>query len=132
MEIALKFVKAKKCTLKAKVLLDIPEKADPLLIFQGTTNLIEFVKHICDHTNLYATQNGRGFIKNPKEIRAVLDINYIISVSKLPNIKRYWSVDKYLSSDGVRNAMARNCFMKILHNLSFTDNQTAEIRCVLS
>ena len=43
-----KFVKAKKSTLKANVLLDIPENANPLLIFEGTTNLNEFVKHIFD------------------------------------------------------------------------------------
>ena len=41
-------VKPKKCTLKANVLLDIPENANLLLIFEGTTNLNELVKNICD------------------------------------------------------------------------------------
>ena len=43
-----KFVKANKCTQEANVLLDILENANPLLIFEGTTNLNELVKHICD------------------------------------------------------------------------------------
>ena len=42
-----KFVKAKKCTLKANVLLDIPENANPLLIF----------------ANLYATQMGESLLQ---------------------------------------------------------------------
>ena len=53
-----KFVKAKKCTLEANVLLDTAENANPLLIFQATTHLNELAKHIWDQTNLYATQNG--------------------------------------------------------------------------
>ena len=60
-KITSKFVKAKQCTLEASALLVIPENTNPLLIFEGTTNLIELVKHICDKTNLYATQNGREF-----------------------------------------------------------------------
>ena len=84
------------------------------------------MKHICDQTNLYATQNGREFASNPEEIRAFLGINYIMSISKVPNVKSYWSVDSYLSNDGVRNAMTRNCFINILQNLHFTDNQTAD------
>ena len=107
------FVKAKKCTLEANVLLDITENANPLLIFQGTTNLNELVKHICDQTNLYATQIGREFATNPEEIRTFLDINYIMLISKLPNVKCYWSVGNYLSNDGVRNAMTRNRFINI-------------------
>ena len=44
--------KQKKCTLEAQVWLDISENANSLLIFEGTTNLNELVKHICDKTNL--------------------------------------------------------------------------------
>ena len=68
-ELKWKFVKAKKCTLEANALLDILENANPLLIFEGTTNLNELVKHICDETNLYATQRGREFATNPEEKR---------------------------------------------------------------
>ena len=96
------------------------------MIFEGTTNLNELVKHVCNQTNLYATQNGREFATNPEEICAFVGINYIMSISKLPNVKFYWSVDSYLSNDGVRNAMERKCFINILQNLHFTDNQTAD------
>ena len=121
-----KSAKAKKCTLEANILLNIPENASPLPMFEGTTNLNELVKHICDQANLYATQNGREFVTNPKEIRAFLGINYIMTISKLPNMKCYWSFDSYLSNDGVRNAMKRSRFMNILQSLHVTDNQTAD------
>ena len=45
-----------------------------------------------------------------------------MSISKLQNVKSYWSVDSYLPNDGLRNAMTRNCFMNI-QNLHFTDDQ---------
>ena len=118
-----RLVKVKKCTLEANVLLDVPENANPLLIFEGTADLNELLKHICDQTNLYATQNGRAFATNPEEMRAFLDISYIMPISKLP---KNWSVDSYLSNDGVRNVMTRNHFMNILQNSHFTDNQTAD------
>ena len=121
-----KFVKAKKCTLEINILLNIPDNANPLLIFEGTKNFNELLRHICDQTNLYATQNGRELATNPEKIRAFLGINYIMWISKLPNVKCYWSVDCYLSNDGVRNGMTRNRFMNILPNLHFTDNQTAD------
>ena len=34
--------------------------------------------------------------------------------------------DSYFSNQGVRNAMTRNCFMNILQNIHFADNQTAD------
>ena len=92
-----KFVKAEKYTLEANILLDIPN-ANPLLIFGGTTNLNELVKYICDQRNLYATQSGRECATNSDEIRAFLGINHIMSISKLPNMTCYWSVDSYLST----------------------------------
>ena len=49
-----------------------------------------------------------------------------MSISKLTNVKCYWSDDSYLSNDDMRKAMARNRFMNILQNLHFTDNQTAD------
>ena len=109
-----KFVKSKKCTVKAKLLLDIPENASPLLIIEGRTDLNELVKQICNQTNLYATQYEREFATNPEEKCTLLAINYIMSISKLPNVKCYWRVDSYLFNDGVRNAMSKNRFMNIL------------------
>ena len=46
-----KFIKAKKCTLEANVLLDM-ENANPLQIFESTMKLNELVKIICNQSNL--------------------------------------------------------------------------------
>ena len=59
-------------------------------------------------------------------LKTFLGASYIMSISKLPNMKYYWSVDSYLSNDGMINTMTRNRFMNILQNLHFTDNQTAD------
>ena len=69
-----KFIKAKKCTLEANVLLDM-ENANPLQILESTMKLNKLVKIICNQSNLYATQNGREFATTPDEIRAFLGIN---------------------------------------------------------
>ena len=65
-----KFVKAKKCTLEVNVLLDIPENANLLVIFQGTTYSNEL-----NSTETYQQPN-------PEKIRPFLGI---MSISKLPN-----------------------------------------------
>ena len=70
--------------------------------------------NICDQTSLYATQNERVFATNPEEIRAFWGISYIMSISKLSNVKCHWSFVSYFSNDGVRNAMTRNRFTNIL------------------
>ena len=72
-----KFVKAKNCTLEANISLDIPENASPLLIFEMTTKFNEVVKRI----------------RYNDQIGAFLGINYIMSKSKLPNVKCDWIVD---------------------------------------
>ena len=69
--------------------------------------------------NLYTAQNGREFATTPEEIRAFLGINYIISISKLPNC--YCSVDSYLSND-----IVRIFFVNIIQNFHFNDNETSE------
>ena len=83
-----KFVNTKKCTLEANVLSDIPENANPLLIFERTANLNELVKHLRPNKSIYYT-NGKEFAANPKGIRAFLGINYIMQISKLPSVKCY-------------------------------------------
>ena len=113
------------------------ENDDLLQIFESTMKLNELVKIICDQSNLYAAQNGREFATTPEEIRAFLGINYIMSISKLSNLKCCWSVDSYLSNDGARNTITRNRFVSILQNVHFNDNETADksdkdyIRCVM-
>ena len=84
-----KFAKEKVCTLEENVLIDIPENTNSLQLFEAITSLNELVKYICNKTNLYAAQNWREFATNSGKIPASLGIDYIISVSKSPNLKCY-------------------------------------------
>ena len=43
-------------------------------------------------------------------------------ILKLPKV----SCDSHMSNDGVRNTVIRNCFISILQNLHFADNQTID------
>ena len=120
-----KLIKTRKCNLEANILLNLPENSNPLKIYEATTDFSELVQYICEQTNLYAAQNGREFVTNPEEIYTFLGINYIMSISKLPNLKCYCSVDRYFPNEDVRNVMTRDRFIKILVNIYFADNQTA-------
>ena len=91
-------------------------KRQSIADFESTMKLNELVKIICDQWNLYAAQNGREFATTLEETRAFLGINYIMSISNLPNLKCYRNVDRYWSNDGVRNTMTRNRFVNILQN----------------
>ena len=53
-------------------------------------------------------------------------MNYIMSISKIPNLKCSWSLDRYFFNEGIKNVMTRDRFMKTLQNIHFTDNQTAD------
>ena len=81
------FLQSKKVHTRSTRIIRKSTKGQPLLISEEPTKLNELVKHICDQTNLYAAQKGSDFAINPKQIRAFLGINYIMSISKLPNVK---------------------------------------------
>ena len=114
-----KFFKAKMCIQEENVLLDIPENANPLLSFEGTTNLNELAKHICNQTKLNATQNGTEF---PKILKKYTYNKYQLYHVDFKPAK----LEVLLKSTGVRNVMTKNRFMNILQNLHFTDTQTAD------
>ena len=96
------------------------------LKWKRTSKFVKAKNCALEATNFYATQNRWESATDPEETRAFLGINYIMSISKLTNVKCYWSDDSYLSNDDMRKAMTRNRFMNILQNLHFTDNQTAD------
>ena len=93
-----RFIKTRKCNLEVTILLNLPENFNVLKIYEVTTDFNELVQFICEQTNRYPVQNGREFVTNPEEIRPSSCINYIMSISKLPNLKCYWIVDSYFSN----------------------------------
>ena len=54
-----KFIYTRKCSLEAKILLNIPENSNPLKTYKATTDFSEHVQYICEQTNIYTTQKGR-------------------------------------------------------------------------
>ena len=66
-----------------------------------------------------ASQNGCNFVTNGAEMKAFLCMN---SINKFPSIERYWSTDKYISDQGLGNAMTKSRFKEILRNIHFPDN----------
>lgn len=77
------------CSLKADNIFQLREHHIPFDVFSAVTNLNGLVKLLADESKLYAQQNAREFHTNEPEIRAVLVINCIMSINKLPTIKIY-------------------------------------------
>ena len=94
----------------------------PFNVISTLTNLDGLVRLLVDETNLYVQQNGMKFHTNKKEMRALLGISYIMSISKLPTIKCYWECRQLSGTEGIRNVMVRSRFEDILWNINFSNN----------
>lgn len=81
----------------------------------------EFITHIVEQTNLYATQKNIGtlFSTNNVEMRQFIGILFFMSVYRYPSIRSYWSE---FSFQIIQNTMSRNRFDQIRSNLHFNDN----------
>ena len=76
------------CALEAKVTIGpLPEHHTPFDIFLAITDIENLIKLIVVASNLYAQQKGREFQTNEKEMRALLGINYVMYIKKIPTIK---------------------------------------------
>ena len=53
-------------------------------------------------------------------------MNTILTINNLPSIEHYWSTDKYIGNQGLRNVMTKSKFKEILCNMHFSDNDTAD------
>ena len=91
-------------------------------IFELVTCLEELIDLNVVKTNLYAQQKGRNFIVDNNELKAFLEINYIMAINKLPTIVEYWIVDNPIGNDVFQNAMIQNRFCEILQNFHFAGN----------
>ena len=93
----------KECTLEAKVLVDLHPGSKPLEIFQTVTAMNEVLEIIVMETNRYATQKGRNFETTEDEMNALLGINFIMGINKLPSLEDYWLIDKYIGNEKIQN-----------------------------
>ena len=82
----------------------------------------ELLELIAEQSNLYAHQNGRNFTATKEELRALLGINFVMTVINLPTIAEYWRVDNLIGNVGIQSTMVQNRFCEILQNLHFADN----------
>ena len=87
------------------------------------TGLKELLEWIVEQSNLYAHQNGRNFTVTKEELKAFLEMKFVMTINKLPTIAEYWRVDNLIGNDGIQNTMIRNRFCEILQNLHFADNR---------
>ena len=76
------------------------------------TGLKELLELIVEQTNLYAHQNRGNFPVTKEELKAFLEINFVMTISKLPTIAEYWGVDNQIGNDCIQNKMIRNRFSK--------------------
>ena len=114
------------CKLQQDVLLHFNSNPTPFDVFEKTVDLNKLISHILSQTNLYATQKGRNFVTNDAEMKAFLGMNSIMSINKLPTIEHYWSTDRFIGNQALRDVMTKSRFKQILQNIHFSNNDTAD------
>ena len=111
------------CHLMPEIQPNLNEKVPPIEIFSLVTSLEQLLELIVKQSNLYTHQNGRNFTVTKEELKAFLEINFVMTINKLPTIAEYWRVDTLIGNDGIQNTMIQNGFCEILQNLHFGDNK---------
>lgn len=81
----------------------------------------DLLKLICEQSNLYALQNNKTLNVTPEEIKVVLAGMFLSSITPVRNKKLYWSSEDHVPHI-LANAMRRDRFLDILHNIHFSDN----------
>ena len=112
----------KECTLEAEVLVNLGHGSTPFDIFQMVTRMNELLEIFVMETNRYATQKGHNFETTVDEMKALLGINFIVGINKLPSLEDYWSTDKCIGNENIENVMTRTRLQSILQNLHFSNN----------
>ena len=102
------------CNLGGEVCHQLKENALPLEVYEKAVNLDVLIELLATQSNLYSQQNGRHFITNPKEMKALLATNYVMAVNQLPNISMYWDCDHFIGSNGIENIFTRVRYKEIL------------------
>ena len=110
------------CVLIPEIQTELNEIVSHMKIFELVTGLEELIDLIVAQTNLCAKQKGRNFTVDNNELKAFLEINYIMAINKLPTIAEYWRVDNRIGNNVIQNTMIRNRFCEILQSLLFAGN----------
>ena len=111
----------------------IPISRDPLHMFaQFFTD--ELLSLIVRETNRFAAQcleanNTSGsWETDMEEVRAYLGLMVVMGISRLPEIRDYWSTDPKLHNTFVSSRITRNRFEEITRYLHFVDNNDLPLR----
>ena len=114
------------CELTTNILIHFSSDPRSFDVFEKAIDFNKLISHIAGQINLYASQNGRNFITNDAEMKALLGMNSIMSINKLPSIEHYWSTENYIGNQEIRDVMTKSRFKEILCNIHFSDNGMAD------
>ena len=98
-----KVTKQEECHLGQQIRCDPNETVSPIEIFSLVSGLEELLELIVKQSNLYAHQNGRNFIVTKEELEAILGINFVMVINKLPTIAEYWRVQNLIGNNGIKH-----------------------------
>ena len=76
-----------------------------------------------------ATWRWKNTDKPSEKVQCELTANILLrfsSINRLPSIEHYWSTDQCIGNQGLRDVMTETIFKEILHNIYFSDNDTAD------
>ena len=72
-----------------------------LEMFSLVTGLEELPELRVEQSSLYAHQNRRNFTIAKEKLKALLGINFVITINRLPMIAECWRVNNLISNDGI-------------------------------
>ena len=93
----------KECTLEADIFVDLDHGLTPFDIFQMVTGMYELLKIIVTEMNRYTSQKGHNFETTEGEMKTSIGINFTLGINKLPSLEDYWSTDKDIENEKIRN-----------------------------
>ena len=93
----------KECTLGADIFVDLDHGLTPFDIFQMVTGMYELLKIIVTEMNRYTSQKGHNFETTEGEMKTSIGINFTLGINKLPSLEDYWSTDKDIENEKIRN-----------------------------
>ena len=99
----LKVTKQEQSHLVPEIQPNLNETVSPIEIFSLVTGLEELLELIVKQSNLYAHQNGRNIIVTKEELEAILGINFVMIINKLPTIAEYWRVQNLIGNNGIKH-----------------------------
>ena len=86
------------CLFECGVSHQFDKSASAFDIFEKVINLNVLIQLLVQQNNLHLQHNGRNFLNNVKEVKALIGISYIMTINQLLIIPVYCDCDDFIGN----------------------------------